>query len=250
MELAPTAGIASNPVGLVEPLLKPPTRLLVVGVLLWLGACFGRCTKKEEPPHEEIIPVGSVSLPKVLIVGDSISEGYYPYVRSNLVNVAETHRPEGNHGATWDGLKHLEEWLEGRDWNVIHFNFGLHDIHRSTLEQYEANLTQIVAQLKKSKARLIFATSTPVLEGTPTFLKGSATPYNEVARRVMERAGGIALDDLHSFASAHPEYQRPKDLHFTDQGYAALGNEVADSIVRALGGTQASSTASSSRSSP
>lgn len=225
-------------------------RLLVVGVLLWAGACFGGCAKKEERPHQEVIPAGSVSLPKVLIVGDSISEGYYPYVRSNLANVAETHRPEGNHGATWDGLKHLREWLEGRDWDVIHFNFGLHDIHRSTIEQYEANLTQIVEQLKQTKARLIFATSTPVLEGTPTFLKGSAMPYNEVARRVMERAGGIALDDLHSFASAHPGYQRPKDLHFTDQGYAALGNEVADSIIRALGDTQAKSTAPSSRSSP
>jgi lysophospholipase L1-like esterase len=194
--------------------------------------------------------VGSVSLPKVLIIGDSISKGYYPYVRSNLANLAETHRPEGNHGATWDGLKHLREWLEGHNWDVIHFNFGLHDIHRSTLEQYEANLTQIVEQLKQTKARLIFATSTPVLEGTPTFLKASSIPYNEVARRVMERTGGIALDDLHSFASAHPVYQRPQDLHFTDQGYAALGNEVADSIIRALGETQAESTASSSRSTP
>jgi acyl-CoA thioesterase-1 len=134
---------------------------------------------------------------------------------------------------------HLDAWLGGRNWDVIHFNFGLHDIHRSTLEQYEANLTRIVDRLKKTKARLVFATSTPVLEGTPTFLKGSAATYNEVARRVMARAGGITIDDLCGFARAHPEYQRPRDLHFTDQGYAALGKEVAESVIRALGQTEA-----------
>jgi acyl-CoA thioesterase-1 len=234
----------------VQVLLNLPERLFWVGALLWVGAFFGGCTKQADVPQEEVIPAVSYSLPKVLIVGDSISKGYYPYVRSNLVNVAETHRPEGNHGATWDGLMRLDAWLEGRNWDVIHFNFGLHDIHRTTLEQYEANLTRIVERLKKTKARLIFATSTPVLEGTPTFLKGSATRYNEVARRVMERAGGIALDDLHGFASAHPEYQRPKDLHFTDQGYAALGKEVADSIIRALGEMEARSAEAPSRSSP
>jgi len=235
---------------LMEALLKLPNGLLWVGALLLVGGSFGGCTEKEQAAHEEAIPEVSLSLPQVLILGDSISEDYYPHVRSNLVNVAETHRPKGNQGATWDALSDLSEWLGSRKWEVIHSNFGLHDIHRSTLEEYEANLTQIVEQLKKTNAKLIFATSTPVPEGTPRFVKGSAEPYNEVARRVMERAEGIMIDDLHSFARAHPEYQRKKELHFTDQGYAALGKQVATSIVRALDESSDGKAEASSLSSP
>jgi hypothetical protein len=116
---------------------------------------------------------------------------------------------------------------------VIHFNFGLHDVQRSTLEQYEANLTRIVQHLQETEAELVFATSTPVLPGTTEFVEGDVVPYNDVAQRVMKRAG-VAIDDLYKLARMHPEYQIPGDLHFTDRGYSALGNRVARSIYGAL----------------
>ena len=59
VELRPTAGMASNPVGLVQVLLKLPKRLSWVVVLLWVGAFLGGCTKRAEAPTESVVPAVS-----------------------------------------------------------------------------------------------------------------------------------------------------------------------------------------------
>lgn len=209
----------------------------MAAVVVLLGVGSGGCTQKGsvqgEPAAATETPASS-SLPRVLILGDSISKDYYPHVRASLTKIAYVHRPEGNHEATWEALENLDEWLGEQQWDVIHFNFGLHDVLRSTVEEYRSNLRVVVRRLQKTGAKLIFATSTPVLTGTPESLEGSSATYNEVAREVMLRAEGIAIDDLYGFAMTNPDYQRPHDLHFTKLGYAALGSQVANSISLAL----------------
>ena len=67
------------------------------------------------------------SLPRVLLIGDSISIGYHLDVRSALAGVANVHRPTENGGPTSNGVEKLEEWLAEhgeRPWDVIHYNFG------------------------------------------------------------------------------------------------------------------------------
>ena len=67
------------------------------------------------------------SLPRVLLIGDSISIGYHIDVRSALAGVANVHRPTENGGPTSNGVEKLEEWLAEhgeRPWDVIHYNFG------------------------------------------------------------------------------------------------------------------------------
>jgi len=76
------------------------------------------------------------SLPNVLILGDSVSIGYTPEVRSLLSGKANVYRPlsaDGmgaeNCGDTTFGLANLDSWLAmAPHWSVIHFNFGLHDL--------------------------------------------------------------------------------------------------------------------------
>ena len=49
------------------------------------------------------------------------------------------------------------------------------------------------------------------------------------------KANGVAVDDLYS--SVLPklkQLQRPKNVHFTDEGYAFLAKQVSDSILDAL----------------
>src|SRR5579862_6853691 len=67
-------------------------------------------------------------LPRVLLIGDSISIGYTLPVRALLKGRANVVRPPLNCGMTDRGLKHLDEWLGSNHWDVIHFNFGLHDL--------------------------------------------------------------------------------------------------------------------------
>lgn len=66
--------------------------------------------------------------PKVLIIGDSISIGYTPFVQKALEGKAEVFRNPGNAQHTGKGLVKLEKWIGEEKWEVIHFNWGLWDL--------------------------------------------------------------------------------------------------------------------------
>ena len=78
-------------------------------------------------------------LPRVLLIGDSVSRGYTQAVRAALAGKMNVHRAPENCGPTANGLKKIEVWLGDGKWDVIHFNFGIHD--RSTpLADYQQRL--------------------------------------------------------------------------------------------------------------
>jgi hypothetical protein len=70
------------------------------------------------------------SLPRVLLIGDSISIGYTKTVIELLKGKAEVHRVQGNAGHTGMGIERLPKWLDPKNgkWDVIHFNWGLWDL--------------------------------------------------------------------------------------------------------------------------
>jgi acyl-CoA thioesterase-1 len=127
-------------------------------------------------------------------------------------------------------------------WDVIHFNFGLHDLRlgdgklQVALEPYEKNLRAMVARLKTTGATLIWCSTTPVPEGTdPPRRHSDVIAYNAVAKQVMDE-NGIRIDDLYSFALPRlSEIQRPSNVHFTPEGSKVLAQQVAASIGEALG---------------
>lgn len=179
-------------------------------------------------------------LPRVLLIGDSISIGYTLPVRAKLKGKANVHRIPQNGGATEIGLEKMTEWLGWGKWDVIHFNFGLHDAKyasettlRATREQYIDHLRKLIAQMKATGARLVFATTTPVPNGgvlSPTRKFDSIEARNELAVALM-RESGVAVDDLYSVALPIMEkHGRPKDLHFAPEGYEILATAVAASI--------------------
>ena len=99
-------------------------------------------------------------LPRVLLIGDSVSRGYTLAAREALASQANVHRAPENCGPTANGLKKLDIWLGDGKWDIIHFNFGIHD--RATKPaDYEDRLKQIVARLKKTGAKLIWANDQP-----------------------------------------------------------------------------------------
>ncbi|MFM7209759.1 MAG: SGNH/GDSL hydrolase family protein, partial [Verrucomicrobiota bacterium] len=62
-------------------------------------------------------------LPRVLLIGDSVSRGYTQPARKALASKANLHRAPANCGPTASGLKNLDVWLGEAKWDVIHFNF-------------------------------------------------------------------------------------------------------------------------------
>src|SRR3546814_515097 len=111
---------------------------------------------------------------KVLIIGDSISIGYFPHVKESLEGVAEVVHNPGNAQHTGNGLRRLDSWLGKAQYDVITFNWGLWDLcYRNlesteqgkrdkvngkvnfTVDQYQANMEKLVRQLERTGAKLV-----------------------------------------------------------------------------------------------
>ena len=176
------------------------------------------------------------ALPRVLLIGDSVSRGYTQAVRKAMAGKANVHRAPENCGPTANGLKKLDIWLGSGKWDVIHFNFGIHD-RATPAADYEARLETIIAKLKATGAKVIWASTTPVPPDTKDgpIAAQQILEKNEIAARVMAKHG-VAVDDLFAFITPHlATAQNPKDVHFTGAGYDLLGGQVASSISSALG---------------
>ncbi|NOX80280.1 MAG: SGNH/GDSL hydrolase family protein, partial [Deltaproteobacteria bacterium] len=101
------------------------------------------------------------NLPRILLIGDSISRGYTVQVREALAGKVNVHRAPANCGSTAVGLRKLHIWLGDGKWDLIQFNFGIHD-RNSKPDDYAARLEQIVKRLKATGARLVWASTTPL----------------------------------------------------------------------------------------
>lgn len=184
-------------------------------------------------------------LPRVLLIGDSISVYYTLEVRRLLAGKANVHRIPVNGGDTNRGLRKLSRWLGSSHWDVIHFNFGLHDLRREkqgssrrrlTPGAYRHNLRLIVQSLQQTDAALVWAATTPIPEGADRdrWVKGDELIYNRVAASVMKQHA-IPVNDLHArVATQLSRWQKPADVHFTADGSELLGGLVAAAISRRL----------------
>ena len=172
-------------------------------------------------------------LPRVLLIGDSVSRGYTQAVRKQLAGKANVHRAPENCGPTANGMKKIEVWLGDGRWDVIHFNFGIHD-RNTPIADYVARLEQLIARMRKTGARLVWASTTPIPDDPPKQSAESIVERNAAAREVADKFG-LGIDDLFTAVSTHlAKLQNPSDVHFNAAGYDFLGGEVAKSIEAAL----------------
>lgn len=183
--------------------------------------------------------------PNVLIIGDSISRGYTVPIQDAFKGDADVFRAPENTGATENGLKKLDMYLEGdKKWDVIVFNFGIHD-RRDSQEKYRGNLRQLVTRLTKTGAKLIWVNTTP----RPPIFKGllpdsvvalrlwwsygrgmDEKQLNQIADAVMSSYEIQVVDIEQSLGSKLRQNQIPNDVHFPEPFYA----EIAAPIVRAI----------------
>ena len=234
--------------------------MLAMSTLLWADAPQDQTRGNDKSESWVIEP--DESLPNVLILGDSISIGYTLEVRKQLAGKANVFRPAigtvekskpFNCQGTTNGIKKVDRWLAGRKWDVIHFNFGLHDLKHvdqetggnSSLETdpqqakpalYEKQLREIVEKLAATKAQLIFATTTPIAPNTTKPLRKPEYPieYNRVALEVL-KPYNVEINDLHALCEpVLLSIQKPRNCHFKEEGYKMLATQVAKKIAEAL----------------
>ena len=211
--------------------------------------------KKQRRVNPVFAPIeDNPNLPRVLLIGDSISIGYTLPVRKLLTDKANVHRVPTNARHTGIGLENINKWLGDGKWDVIHFNWGLHDLcYRSrnaktpgrkdkvngsldlTFAEYQQNLRKIVKILEAANAKLIWASTTPVPDGEPGRIKGDEIRYNKVAEKIMKE-NGVVINDL--YAHAVPKLSRIQlpngNVHFTADGSNYLAKHVSASILKAL----------------
>ena len=190
------------------------------------------------------------ALPKIVLVGDSISGGYGPLVAKRLEGKATIVRPPSSGGDSSVVMQNLEAWLVREKPAVVHLNCGLHDLklsketkkHQVELPQYEANLRQIVARLQRETGTaFVFANTTPIIDERHAQrranfdrVEADVRRYNAVAAAVMREAG-VPVHDLHWVVEqAGTATLLEKDgTHYGPAGYERLAEAVADTVMRA-----------------
>lgn len=232
--LTPCLSLAQSPTGSND---EEVQKMLKIGV--------PEVTKPEDKKTPD-----TNKLPRVLLIGDSISGGYFGGVSSQLKGVASV--TQGNNaGDTRGGLEQIDKVLGTEKWDVIHFNWGLHDMtwqfrmkpEDRGIDQYAARLEKLVVRLEKTGAKLIWATTTPWCPEDYEYIgKRFKQKYDysgeeelkwkKAALEVMGRHKNIEINDL--YALLQPKLlgylNKPTDIHFNKEGSAAMAEQIAEVV--------------------
>ena len=171
-------------------------------------------------------------LPRVLLVGDSISRQYRPGVDPVLTGTAyvaglATSSCVGD-PAFRDQLKYI---LDFTDWDVIHFNNGLHGAvcPDADYERYLGEALDFI-HARQPRAKVILALTTFARNGPG--VPDRVRARNAAAlRQAALRPWIVAVDDLYAVTAADPDAHLNADnVHFNSKGTHELVQAVAKSI--------------------
>lgn len=213
----------------------------------------------EVSPMEDPRKTDNPTLPRVLVIGDSISMNYHDSAKTALKGIANYHRNYGNSFASRHGVLNSELWLgnfheKGFHWDVIQFNHGLHDLkqtyqkesdsfgaYATPIAEYQDNLEELISILQKTGAALIWCQTTPVQSDTKSKYarrKGAAKIFNEAAKEVIAKHPAIITNELHDLVSKAPQFENwweTTNVHFYKEAeQKTLGEAVARSVKMAL----------------
>lgn len=223
-------------------------RTLVFLALVTLASAAEQETDKRLPPMGGSWSLRKAAqpdpaLPSVLLIGDSITNGYLAPVTKALAGKANV---DAWITPTTQADKSLPDTIAAicaaRKYAVIHFNLGLHGWQKGRIPegQFEPLTHKLVQALKKEapQAALIWATITPVsVKGEPTKLNPEIQPtieeHNAMATRVM-KAEGVTINDLAALVRPHLEWMSGDMFHWKPEGMAVMSRAVAEAIGKAL----------------
>jgi lysophospholipase L1-like esterase len=183
------------------------------------------------------------ALPRVLLAGDSVANGYHSRVAKLLKGKANVDLfITGDHIGAPDYRKKLAKTLTHGTYAVIHYNeSGLHAWVPGRIPegQYGPLFAEAVGILRAGapKARLIWASSTPVTVAGKPQIDPEVTKIvigiNAAARPVAEKEG-MAIDDLYALMIDKPALGAGDRWHWNGKGQAVQADAVTASILAEL----------------
>lgn len=187
------------------------------------------------------------ALPRVLIIGDSISRAYTSAARAALTGKANVHRAPANCGPTSRFLQNEngELWLmqnSSNKWDAVVVNFGIHD--GKSPSGYEERLRKIITRLKHTGAKEIFwVRTTPWGKDATVFEPDAAGDASQITNPISDRVAqeeGLKVIDAHAimFPLIATDLNRKDFTHWTPAAYESLGKAVAAAVEARLNHTK------------
>ena len=215
---------------------------VLTGLVNWFGnfPARGDETKREGIEWSDVWMThgNEQALPRVLLIGDSVTRAYYGQVEKKLEGKAYVGRLATSKCLGDPALlEEITTVLKQYHFDVIHFNNGLHGWGYSE-EEYAKAFPDLVATIQHGapEAKLIWATTTPVREGKELKLAAQTERVrarNEIAlANCAERK--IPVDDLFGLVVEHPEYSSADGVHASATGITAEAAQVVEVIERRL----------------
>lgn len=186
--------------------------------------------------------VVDLARPRVLLIGDSILNGYLKQTTTLLAGKAYVDAWVNPYNQSEHLNKLLGEVLDNGPYDVVHFNMGLHGwqegrIKSGTFEPLTKKYVEVI-RAKLPKARIIWASSTPVtVKGKPTELQPEINDiiveHNRLAANVMQDMH-VPVNDFYSLLAPKLAWARGDQFHWRPEAYQLLAHTLAESVVREL----------------
>ncbi len=181
--------------------------------------------------------------PRVLLIGDSITRGYYTTVEDKLKGKAVVCRLATSKSLGDPGLLDEVKLVLGQaKFDVVHFNNGMHG-WGYTEDEYAKAVPELVATIRKGApgAKLVWASTTPVrVNGKVEQLDPKTDRVkarNKSAAEVMGKEK-IPTNDLFALVADKPELFSNDGVHLNAKGSTAMGEQVATQVTKLLDGTK------------
>ena len=180
----------------------------------------------------------SEDLPRVLLIGDSITHQYQQQVRELLKGTAYVDYISTSYGIDNPLYNNIiKGFYSNSKYDLVHFNHGLHAWHLST-KSYKNRIDKL---LKKLNCK-----NTIIANSTVVYLKGNKE-INQGAQNVIEKRNlaleqianenGYSFNDLHSVSrTISPEFRTEEGIHYTEQGSIYLAKQVVEKIIKIIKG--------------
>lgn len=178
-------------------------------------------------------------LPRVLLIGDSITRGYFGEVEKHLSGKAYCARLATSKCVSDPFFPdEVQLLLKQYRFTVIHFNNGLHG-WGYTEDQYRDGLQRLMECFKAhaGEAKLIWATTTPTRNRDNLQQIDERTERvkvrNQIAAEIMKERG-VPTNDLFGLVEHHPEFFSGDGVHYNGKGKETQGAAVAESVLKCL----------------
>ena len=176
-------------------------------------------------------------LPRVALIGDSITEGYYNFVKELLKDVAKVDYLATSYSiASNTYIEFVKSFINDSDYEIVHFNYGLHAYSVSD-EIYSSRCEELLQFILKSSKAVVATTTTVLDEASDNEnleWKDKIINRNENIIKIANKLN-LNIDDLNVISKRLDITKRNTDgVHFVEEGYKELAESVVSSVKKVL----------------